>query len=79
MYKRIIEQLEVVSPLAPSQNFANSSPLTHSSKFMPAGSGIFFYVILLISLEQMGEGDVVEGKWIGSAICKTQKTEGKNK
>lgn len=54
-------------------------PLTHSNKFMPARSGIFLYLILLISLEQTGKRDVVEGEWIENAICKTQKAEGKNK
>lgn len=46
---------------------------------MPARSGILLYLILLISLEQTEEGDMVEAEWIDSAICKTQKAEGKNK
>jgi len=46
---------------------------------MPARSGIFLYLILLISLKQTGEEDVVESKWIDNAICKTPKAKGKNK
>lgn len=46
---------------------------------MPVSSGILLYLILLISIEQMAEEDMAEGKWIDNAICKTQKAEGKNK